>query len=152
MDPQFSFTSAPAADTATAVVPDVAQSPVMPVSDVPSTAFQPEVPVVAPQQEPDLSNVNVWAESISQSSGQGNTAIFDIVLTVSWQEGEEYKTAKIVKSVEFCKQALLSQAQNTCAAFVESKSPVAEQKKVDNSKLLRTMRELAGVPGKDNFV
>ena len=60
MEHQFSFTSAAAADTATAVVPDTAQATVPPMSDVPSTAFQPEVPVIAPQQEASYENINVY--------------------------------------------------------------------------------------------
>ena len=150
MEHQFSFTSAAAADTATAVVPDTAQATVPPMSDVPSTAFQPEVPVIAPQQEASYENINAYPESIScSSSGDPSKAVFDIVITVSWQcpASGEYKNAKILKSVAFDKICLVDQSNNQQVTVVET-----TQKKVDNSKLLRTMRELAGVPGKDNFV
>ena len=150
MEPQFSFASIAGAETTGQIAPDTSQVTVPPVSDVPSTAFQPEVPVIAPQQEASYENINAYPESIScSSSGDPSKAVFDIVITVSWQcpASGEYKNAKILKSVAFDKICLVDQSNNQQVTVVE-----ATQKKADNSKMLRTMRELAGVPGKDNFV
>jgi hypothetical protein len=73
-----------------------------------------------------------------------------MVLTVSWicPTTGEYKNAKIVKTVSFCKQSLADQTQAQPVAVVESK----DAGKKDISKLLNTMRELAGVPGSNTFV
>lgn len=152
MESQFSFTSAPDTNASAAVSQDVSQTPSLPVSDVPSTAFQPEVPVVAPQQEPDTANVNVWADSINLSNGECNgSAIFDVVLTVSWNHNDTYQSAKIVKSIAFDKLSLLALATTgTNATVVEDKESKAKAEK--QKKFLTTIRELSGVAGKDTFV
>lgn len=145
MEPQFSFTSSTGAE----VMPTDAVAALPAPTDVPSTAFAPETPVVAPQQVPNTSNISLFADSISLSNGDcDGKAIFDIVLTVSWADGENYQTAKIVKSVSFDKLSILEHVN--CATPVTVVEQV--QQKKDNSKLLRTMRELAGVAGKDTFV
>jgi hypothetical protein len=151
METQFSFNAAPATDITTAVAPDIAPATSVAPSDVPSTEFQPEVPVIAPQQAPAFNDINVYAESISSSSSNDpSQAVFDMVLTVSWicPATGEYKNAKIVKTVSFCKQSLADQTQAQPVAVVESK----DAGKKDISKLLNTMRELAGVPGSNTFV
>jgi len=121
------------------------------VSTVPNTEYSPEVPVVAPQQEPSFQDVSVYAESISASSSNDpSQAVFDIVLNVSWTcpASGEYKNAKVLKSISFCKASLADQTSGQQVTFVESKQP---EVKKDNTKLLNTMRELAGVPGNRTF-
>ena len=143
MEPTMSFAapiSTPADVTATAVSPEV-----------PSTEFAPEVPVTAPQQVSSFENISIYAESISQSSSNDpSQAVFDIVLTVGWScpTTGEYKNAKILKTISFNKQNLADQTNVQQVTFVESKQP----EKKTNSKLLKNMRELAGVQGKGTFV
>jgi hypothetical protein len=144
MEPTMSF-SAPVANAPA----EVTQAPVSP--EVPTTSFAPEVPVVAPQQMPAFENINVYAESISPSSSNDpSQSVFDIVLSVNWTcpATGEYKTAKMLKTVSFCKQSLADQTSSQPVTFVESK----KEEKKDNSKLLKGLRELAGVPGKGTFV
>lgn len=146
MEPQFSFTSAAGAE----VMPTDAVAALPAPTDVPSTEFAPEVPVVAPQQQFNCENINVFPESISMSSSENpEQAVFDIVLSVSWTcpQSGEYQTTKLVKSIGFNKLSLINQTNSQPVSIVE-----AQQEKKDNSKLLRTMRELAGVAGKDTFV
>ena len=145
MEPTMSF-SAPVAN---APVDVTAIAPVSP--EVPTTSYTPEVPVTAPQQQPAYENINVWSESISpSSSADPGQAVFDIVLSVNWTcpTTGEYGTAKVLKTVSFCKQSLADQVTGQPVTYVESK----QVDKKDNAKLLKTMRELAGVAGKGTFV
>lgn len=144
MEPTMSFT-APVTNAPTDVT---VAAPVSP--EVPTTSFAPEVPVVAPQQLPAYENINVYAESISpSSSGDPSQVVFDIVLNVSWTcpANGEYKNAKMLKSVSFCKNSLVDQTNSQPVTFVEEK---AEKK--ENAKWLKGLRELAGVAGKGTFV
>lgn len=145
MEPTMSF-SAPVAN---APVDVTAVAPIS--TEVPTTSYSPEVPVTAPQQQPAYENIYVWAESISPSSSADTAqAVFDIVLSVNWTcpVSGETKIAKVLKTVSFNKQSLADQTAGQPVAYVESK----QVEKKDNAKLLKTMRELAGVAGKGTFV
>ena len=147
MESQFDFQAVVAAEP-TAVAQGIE---VPPMSDVPSTAYAPEVPVVAPQEQYCGENINVFAESISSSSSDSqDQAVFDIVLSVTWTcpQSGEYKTSKIVKSIGFNKTSLLGQTSNQPVAVVEN----VQVKQEKLSKAIKNLRELAGVPGFGNFV
>jgi hypothetical protein len=146
MESQFDFQAVVAAKPTTAQGIEVP-----PMPGVPSTAFAPEVPVVAPQEQYCGENINVFAESISSSSSDSqDQAVFDIVLSVTWTcpQSGEYKTSKIVKSISFNKTNLLGLTSNQPVAVVED----IQAKHEKMSKAIKNLRELAGVPGFGNFV
>ena len=148
MEPTISF-SAPVADQGINAPVDIAPVATAPVSpEVPTTNFQPEVPVTVAPQVPQYESINVFAESISSSSSNSpNQAVFDIVLSVSWTcpATGDYKTAKILKTIGFDKESLFSQTGAQQVTTVESVQ-------TKPNKTLKTLRELAGIPGKGNFV
>ena len=148
MEPTISFSTPAYAGMVNAPV-DIAPVPTVPVSpEVPTTDFQPEVPVTVAPQVPQYENINVFAESISSSSSNSpNQAVFDIVLSVSWNcpTTGDYKTAKILKTIGFDKESLFAQTGSQPVTAVESVQ-------TKPNKTLKTLRELAGIPGKGNFV
>ena len=134
--------------TAAAPVP----SPAAPlaVSAIPAeTAFTPE-PAVEPNTPanagcPAQCDVSVYIDSTSSSSGGDTLAVFDLVLNVSWTENNQYKSAKVIKTVAFDKNQILTDA-------LASKVTVVEGKKENSNAALIKMRELAGIPGKGTYV
>lgn len=140
------------APISTAVADVAAVSPSIAVSsEVPNTSFAPEVPVIAPQEKQSYENIEIYPESISPSSSNDpSCAVFDIILSVNWTcpATGEYKRAKVLKTISFSKTSLTDQTFSQQVAFVESTQP---EIKKDHSKLLNTLRELAGVSGERTF-
>ncbi len=140
--------------TATAQAPSIAAP--LAVAAIPSdVALTPEPAVpTAPTQDnvpcQTSCDVNVYIDSNSSSNnGSGSLAVFDLVLNVNWTENGEYKSAKVIKTVAFDKNQLLSDALSSKVTVVESKH-VSKQERTNDT--LIKMRELAGIPGKGTFV
>lgn len=151
--PTISFNSAPAQVVPSSDAAPVS-APIVPVAvNAPTTDYQPETPVTVPPTFPEMSDFYVSADSISSASSNDiNSAMFDIVVNASWTcpTTGQFKTAKIVKTISLDKKTLFTQMLAQPVSIVETKAPVEEKK--DNSKLLKKMRELAGIPGRGNFV
>jgi hypothetical protein len=93
--------------------------------------------------------VNVYIDSASSSSDGDGLAVFDLVLNISWTENDIYKSAKVIKTVAFNKNTLMSDALAGKVTVVEGKQEKAAEK--PNATLIK-MRELAGIPGKGTYV
>lgn len=115
----------------------------------PTTQPEPTIQTVAPS----TANVNIYAESISLSNNECNgSAIFDIVLNVSWYNENNYLTAKVVKTISFDKAKLVEQA--TCGTQVTVVEQKLNEEKVnaERKRKLKQMCELAGIATSGTFV
>ena len=138
----------------TAAAPAPSPAAPLAVSAIPAdTAFAPE-PAVEPSTPANVPcsapcDVYVYIDSTSSSSGGDGLAVFDLVLNISWTENDIYKSAKVVKTVAFDKNTLMSDALAGKVTVVEGKQEKAAEK--PNATLIK-MRELAGIPGKGTYV